>query len=153
MLQPTDKAERPNKKKRLSVYLDADVLLRLKDHAGRREQSRSMIAEAVIASFLSPDADDRREAALAKRLDRIDRTMQRLERDVGIVSEALAIFIRSWLTSTAAMPETASAAVHAKGGERYDKFLAVLGRRLAKGPRLRQEVPEDVGSSAESDSL
>lgn len=79
--------------------------------------------------------------------------MQRLERDVGIVSEALAIFIRSWLTSTAAMPETASAAVHAKGGERYDKFLAVLGRRLAKGPRLRQEVPEDVGSSAESDSL
>jgi predicted transcriptional regulator len=57
--------------------------LRLKDHAGRREQSRSMIAEAAIASFLSPDADDRREAALAKRLDRIDRTIQRLERDVG----------------------------------------------------------------------
>lgn len=146
MSQATDKAGRPDKKKRLSVYLDPDVSLRLKDHAGRREQSCSMIAEAAIASFLSPDADDRREGALAKRLDRIDRTMQRLERDVGIANEALAIFIRSWLTSTAAVPDTAFAAAHAKGGERYDKFLAALGRRLAKGPRLRQEVPEDVRS-------
>jgi hypothetical protein len=119
--------------------------LRLKDHAGRREQSRSMIAEAAIASFLSPDADDRREAALAKRLDRIDRTIQRLERDVGIANEAFAIFIRFWLTSTAPLPESVQAAAHVKGGERYDKFLEALGRRLAKGPWLRQELSEDGG--------
>lgn len=143
MSHSTDKAERPNRKERLSVYLDADVSLRLKDHAGRREQSCSMIAEAAIASFLSPDADDRREAALAKRLDRIDRTIRRLERDIGIANEALAIFIRAWLTSTASLPETVQAAAHAKGGERYDKFLEALGRRLAKGPKLRQEVSED----------
>ncbi|HVX37304.1 MAG TPA: CopG family transcriptional regulator, partial [Hyphomicrobium sp.] len=102
-------------------------------------------AEAAIASLLSPDAEERREAALTKRLDRIDRTVQRLERDIGITNEALAIFIRAWLTSTASLPETAQAAAHAKGGERYDKFLEVLGRRLAKGPRFRQEVPEEVG--------
>ena len=145
MSQSTDKAERSHKKERLSVYLDADVSLRLKDHAGRREQSRSMIAEAAIASFLSPDADDRREAALAKRLDRIDRTIQRLERDVGIANEAFAIFIRFWLTSTAPLPESVQAAAHVKGGERYDKFLEALGRRLAKGPWLRQELSEDGG--------
>jgi hypothetical protein len=115
----------------------------LADHAGRREQSRSMIAEAAIASFLSPDADERREAALAKRLDRIDRNIQRLERDIGIANEAFAIFIRAWLTSTASLPEVAQASARAKGGERYDRFLEALGRRLANGPRLRQEVPED----------
>ncbi|MFO1110865.1 MAG: CopG family transcriptional regulator [Bradyrhizobium sp.] len=145
MSRSTDKPERSHKKERLSVYLDADVSLRLKDHAGRREQSRSMIAEAAIASFLSPDADDRREAALAKRLDRIDRTIQRLERDVGIANEAFAIFIRFWLTSTAPLPESVQAAAHVKGGERYDKFLEALGRRLAKGPWLRQELSEDGG--------
>lgn len=116
----------------------------LADFADRREQSRSIIAEAAIASFLSPDVDERREAAIVKRLDRIDRDVQRLERDVGIGNEALAIFIRSWLISTASLPEAAQAAVRAKGGERYDKFLEALGRRLAKGPRLRQEVPEDI---------
>jgi hypothetical protein len=68
----------------------------------------------------------------AKRLDRIDRTIQRLERDVGIANEAFAIFIRFWLTSTAPLPESVQAAAHVKGGERYDKFLEALGRRLAK---------------------
>lgn len=139
--------ERPDRKKRLSVYLDPDLDRQLADFAGRRAQSRSLIAEAAIASFLSPDADDRREAAIAKRLDRIDRNVQRLERDLGIINEAFAIFIRSWLTSTALLPETAQVAAHAKGGERYDKFLEVLGRRLTRGPRLRQEVPEDFESA------
>lgn len=135
---------RPEKKQRLSVYLDPDLKRRLADFAERRGQSDSLIAEAAIASFLSPDADERKEAAIGKRLDRIDRNIQRLERDVGIANEAFALFIRFWLNSTASLPETAQAAARAKGGERYDKFLEALGRRLANGPRLRQEVPEDV---------
>jgi predicted transcriptional regulator len=143
--------ERPDKKKILSVYLDPDVMQMLADFAGRRGQSRSIIAEAAIASFLSPDADERLEATITKRLDRIDRNLQRLERDIGIVNEAFAIFIRSWLTATASVPETAQAAARAKGGERYDKFLEVLGRRLAKGPRLRQEVPEDISAVDRTD--
>jgi predicted transcriptional regulator len=143
--------ERPDKKKALSVYLDPDVMRMLADFAGRRGQSRSIIAEAAIASFLSPDADERQEAAITKRLDRIDRNLQRLERDIGIVNEAFAIFIRSWLTATPSVPETAQAAARAKGGERYDKFLEVLGRRLAKGPRLRQEVPEDISAADRTD--
>lgn len=133
----------PDKKQRLSVYLDPDLKRRLADFAERRSQSDSLVAEAAIASFLSPDADERKEAAIGKRLDRIDRNIQRLERDVGIVNEAFALFVRFWLTSTAPLPESAQAAAHAKGGERYDKFLDALGRRLANGPRLGQEVPED----------
>jgi|GEM_PF-4300315 len=85
------------KKQRLSVYLDPDLKRRLADFADRQEQSASLIAEAAIASFLSPDADERKEAAIVKRLNRIDRCVQRLERDLGITSEALALFIRSCL--------------------------------------------------------
>ncbi len=139
---------RLDKKKRLSVYLDPELMRLLADFADRREQSRSLIAEAAIASFLSPDADERREAAIAKRLDRLNRNIQRLERDIGIANEAFAIFIRSWLTATATLPETVQASARAKGGERYDRFLEALGRRLAKGPKLRQEVPEDTKPEA-----
>jgi predicted transcriptional regulator len=60
------------KKHRLSVYLDADIMRALADYAARRDQSRSLIAEAAIASFLSPDAAERQEAATTKRLDQID---------------------------------------------------------------------------------
>ncbi|WP_454618591.1 CopG family transcriptional regulator [Bradyrhizobium cenepequi] len=144
MREPADGKERPDKKKCLSVYLDPDLMRLLADFADRRGKSRSLVAEAALASFLSPDADQQKEAALVKRLDRIDRSLQRLERDVGILNEAFAIFIRSWLASTPPLPEAAQAAARAQGGERYDRFLEALGRRLAQGPRLRQEISEDV---------
>lgn len=132
------------KKQRLSVYVDPDVMKILADYAARRDQSRSLIAEAAIASFLSPDAADRQEAATTKRLDQLDRRMTRMERDLGISVETLAVFVRFWLTTNPPLPEPAQAAARAKAGERYDAFVVALGRRLAKGPKLRQEISEDV---------
>lgn len=134
------------KKTQISVYLDPDVMTMLADYAARRNQAQSLVAEAAIASFLSPDAADRREAAFAKRLDQLDRRLARTERDVGIGIESLAVFIRFWLATTPALPEPAAQAARAKASERYDAFVTALGRRLAKGPKLRQEIPEDVTS-------
>ena len=120
------------KKTQISVYIDPDIMTMLADYAARREQSQSMIAEAAIA----------------KRLDQLDRRMNRLERDIGISVETLAIFVRFWLATTPALPEPAAQAARAKAGERYEAFITALGRRLAKGPKLRQEVSEDVSGSA-----
>lgn len=131
------------KKLRLSVYLDPDLLRSLAEFAARRDQSRSLVAEAAIASFLSPDSDERREAVIARRLDGIDRRMQRLERDTGIAIETMALFVRFWLGSTPPLPDAIQAATRAKAGERYDSFLDALGRRLTKGPKLRQEISEE----------
>ncbi|MEY9181197.1 putative transcriptional regulator [Bradyrhizobium sp. USDA 326] len=134
----------PKKKVQMSVYLDPDVMKALSAYAARREQSQSLIAEAAIASFLSPDSDERREAAIAKRLDQIDRRIARLERDVGIAVETIALFIRFWLTTTPPLPEPTAKAARAQAGARYDNFVAALGRRLNQGPKLRQEIPNDV---------
>jgi predicted transcriptional regulator len=131
------------KKARISVYLEPDLMRALADYAARCDQSRSFVAEAAVASFLSPDVDERREAVMAKRLDGLDRRMQRLERDLGIAVEMMAVFIRFWLASTPQLPDAAQAATRAKAGERYDSFLDALGRRLAKGPKLRQEIAEE----------
>lgn len=127
----------------LSVYLEPDLKDALEAYADRRGQSRSLIAEAAIASFLSPDADEQREAAIAKRLDRLDRRMTRLERDVGIGVEMIAMFVRFWLSNTPPPPEAERAAMRRQGGDRYDAFIDALGRRLAKGPKVRQEISED----------
>ncbi|WP_309545843.1 CopG family transcriptional regulator [Paracoccus thiocyanatus] len=67
--------EHADKKKRLSVYLDPELMLLLADYADRRGKSRSLVAEAAIASFLTPDAEERQEAAMTRRLDRIDRSI------------------------------------------------------------------------------
>jgi hypothetical protein len=137
-------------KERLSVYLDPPVMRALIDYADRRGRSKSLVAEAAIASFLSPDAAERQEATFARRLDRLSRQIERLERDVGISVEALALFVRFWLTTTPALPEQAQAAARAKGTERYDAFVEALGRRLSKGPTLLREVSLDVAASGDS---
>src|SRR5262249_23946483 len=84
----------PLMKERLSVYLDPHERRSLIVYADRRGKSKSLVAEAAIASFLSPDAAERQEATLARRLDRLAQPMERLERDVGITVETLALFVR-----------------------------------------------------------
>ena len=81
-------------KARLSVYLDPDMMAQLAELADRKRQPKSLIAEAAIMSFLTPDDADRREAVVTRRLDLLTRQEERLERDLSVVAETLALFIR-----------------------------------------------------------
>ena len=136
-------------KTRLSAYLDPELMESLAAYADRRGRSRSLIAEAAIASFLSPDADEAREAAITTRLDQLDRRMNRIERDTDITVEMIAMFVRFWLANAPPPPESERALLSKQGGDRYDAFMASLGRRLAKGPTVRQEIAEDVEGTNE----
>lgn len=66
---------------------------RLADYAARKRVSQAAVVEAAVASHLSPDGADRLEAALARRLDRMARQIERLERHVKISQEAVALFV------------------------------------------------------------
>ena len=140
------------KKAQLSIYLDPEIFASLEAYAKDRAKAKSLVAEAAIASFLSPDDSDRREAAIAKRLDRIVRVLERLERNDGIALETIGLFIRFWLTSTPALPEHSSPAARAKGAERYDRFVEALGRRLSSGSSILKEVSiesSEIGNAAQ----
>lgn len=129
---------------RMNVYFPPELLKQISDLADRKKLSRSAIVEAAVASFLSPDGADKREAAFTRRLDRLSRQMHRLERDVGLTAETLALFIRFWLTITPPLPNDAQAAAQAKGRERFEGFVEALGRRLQKGQSFLREIPEDI---------
>jgi hypothetical protein len=107
--------------------------------------------EAAVASFLSPDGADKREAAFARRLDRLSRQVQRMERDLGVTAETLALFVRFWLTITPPLPNDAQATAQIKGRERYEGFIETLGRRLQKGQSFLKEIPDDVGGTMPAD--
>jgi predicted transcriptional regulator len=121
-------------KEQFTVYLERGMMKALTEYAERRGKPKSLVAEAAIASFLSPNASERQEATLARRLDRITRQMDKLERDVGISVETIALFVRFWLMAAPSLPEQTQAAARAKGAARYEGFMQALGRRLAKGP-------------------
>ena len=125
---------------RHTIRLPPDLAIRLADYAARKRVSQAAVVEAAVASHLSPDGADRLEAALARRLDHIARQIERLERHIKISSEAVALFVRFWLTSTPPSPDTGQIGAQAKGRERYEGFVAALGRRIARGQSLADEI-------------
>jgi hypothetical protein len=46
----------------------ADLMEQLDEHAARKKVSKSAIVETAVASFLSPDGVERREAAFVRHL-------------------------------------------------------------------------------------
>jgi hypothetical protein len=141
----------------MNVYLPPELLQQVADLAARKKLSQSAIMEAAVASFLSPDGADRLEAAFSRRLDRLTRQIQRLERNTGVTMEMLALFVRFLVTITPPLPPDAQAAAQAKGQQRYEGFVETLGRRLQKGQSFLNEIPEDIDKrpshSARDDEL
>ena len=124
--------------------LPPDLARQLADYAMRKHVPQALIVETALASFLSPDGSERLEGALGRRLDRLTRQVERLERHVTISNEALALFVRFWLTATPPLPDAAQAPAQAKGRERYEGYVEALGRRLAKGRTLVDEISQDI---------
>jgi len=127
--------------------LPADLTSQLDDYAARKRVSKAIVVETALSSFLSPDGADRLEAALSRRLDRLVRQMERLERHAAITNETLALFVRFWLTHTPPLPDTVQAAAQAKGAERYEGFVEALGRRLARSRTFSEEVASSIAAS------
>jgi hypothetical protein len=114
---------------------------------------QALIVETALASFLSPDDPERMETAPGRRLDRLNRQVERLERHITISNEALALFVRFWLTATPPLPDTAQPAAQTKGRERYEGFVEALGRRLARGQTLAHEISLDIDPAQASPTV
>ncbi|MBY4893512.1 CopG family transcriptional regulator [Rhodobacteraceae bacterium N5(2021)] len=133
---------------RLNVYFDPDLFDQLEATATSRRVPMTHIVEAALASFLTPDEADQREAALVRRLDRMMRAIERFERDQEITGEALALFIRFWLSAIPPVQDDLREAAMAQGKERYTGFVENLARRLAKGSTLAKELSRNVKGDA-----
>ena len=82
--------------------------------------------------------------AIAKRLDRLTRQFERLERDQNIEIETLALFIRYFLTVSTPVPEAHQDAARSLGKARFEQFVEQLGRHLLRGRSLVRDVVEEL---------
>lgn len=123
-------------KSKHTFRLSPEVARQLAEYAIRKRASQAEIVEAALVSFLSPDGSERMEAAFSRRIDRVVRQLEQLNRSVEIGNEALALFVRIWLTANPPLPDGAKASAQAQGKERYDGFVQALARRLDTNERL-----------------
>jgi predicted transcriptional regulator len=130
---------------RLNIFIEPEHAKRLDQVAAHKGVSKSAVIAAALASFLSPDGEDQREAAISKRLDRLSRQFDRLERDQNVLIETVALYIRYFLTVSIPVPEGQQEAARAQGKARYMQFIEQLARHVQRGRSLVREVYEDIG--------
>lgn len=131
--------------------LDAEIARLLAERAALRRVAKTEVVEAALASLLSPDHEEKIEAILTRRLDRMSRQLDRLFWHVELSNEAFALFVRFWLTNNPPLPDAAMRAAQASGLRRYKAFVETLARRMETGPKLRDELSEERPSTTGAD--
>ena len=81
---------------------------------------------------------------MAKRLDRLSRQFEKLERDQNILIETVALYVRYYLTVSTPLPEAHQEAARAQGRARFEQFVEQLGRHILRGRSLVREVYEEL---------
>jgi hypothetical protein len=135
---------------RLNLFIEREHARRLDELAAMKGISKSSIVAAALASWLSPDSGDQREAATARRLDRLSRQFEKLERDQGILIETVALYVRYFLTVNTPVPEARQEAARAQGKARYTQFIEQLGRHLMRGQSLIKDLHEEISPDADN---
>ena len=119
---------------------DAKRLMRLASTTGL---SNSELVGAALATL---EGVGKVDAATAYRLDHLTRQLECLERDQTILIEMLALFIRDYLSGTAADPEPQQEAARALGRVRFEHFIEQLVRHFQKGNSFIRDVEEGFAS-------
>ena len=107
-------------KPRLNVHVADELFDKVEIAAKRPGVTKAAVVEAALMGFFSKEFDDQRDGALIRRLDRMTRQYDRLERNLGITTETLALFIRFFLTVTPPLPNADQEAARALGKERFE---------------------------------
>lgn len=115
---------------------DAKRLMRLASTTGL---SNSELVGAALATL---EGVGKVDAATAYRLDHLTRQLECLERDQTILIEMLALFIRDYLSGTAADPEPQQEGARALGRVRFEHFIEQLVRHFQKGNSFIRDVEE-----------
>jgi hypothetical protein len=144
--QPTHRPKPLPPKKRYSVLLSQELAERFERVAGLRHGSKSAIVEEALDRRLYPEKYPLIGDALLRRLDEQSRTIATLKRDTVIVAEMLSLFVRYFLTITPPLGEREQQPARALGKQRFQVFVAQIGRRLASDRRLVSEVLESIAA-------
>jgi hypothetical protein len=118
---------------RLTVYLTNPVADRLELASVRKRSSKSALVNEALDRMLNAQRDETHEAGMARRLDRMAKQFASYERNQSVLLESLAMFIRYYLTLTAPTPKAEQDAARIIGNQRFEAFVAQVGKRVAGG--------------------
>ena len=107
--------------------LPAELGDRLRDVARGRGASQGSVIQEALARYLDTSKDDQ---VIIRRLDRLYRSVARLQRDMNVVAEALTVYVQVWLAHTPRLRAVSRRAIQATEAE-------IVANPRARSARLR----------------
>ena len=134
-------------KKRYTLYLSRPLARKFENVARQRQGAKSALFEEAMRANLEPEPQPGLEESLTRRLNEVSKAAKTTQRDVAIVTETLALFVRYFLTITPPLPQSEQEPARLLGRERFQVFVAQVGRRLATDQGLVSEVLETIAAN------
>jgi predicted DNA-binding protein len=134
-------------KKRYSILLSDEIAERFERVARRRNGAKSAIIEEMLDRRLNPERYPLIDEGILRRLDELSRSFAAIKRDVAIATEMVSLFVRYYLTITPPLATSEQPAAHALGRQRFQVFVAQIGRRIASDRRLLSDVMESIAQN------
>jgi MFS family permease len=148
-VQATHVGVRPRKRKtsarrKITVRLSEGVCGRLDVATDRPGVGKSMFVEAALEHFLNPAPSV--ETLVHERFDQMHARFDRLERDMRMMAETVALHARYQLAVTPPVPQERQRDAILLGDERFKVLAEQVDRRVRQHRPLMQETIERLNS-------
>src|SRR5579859_5299145 len=136
---------------RLLPYVEPELAQRLNKFCAASDATESAVVGAAIRQYLDGTSD---ATLLLRRLDRLGRALDRDHRDIELLSEAFAVFVRVWFAHTPTVPEDGKKLARTTAESSYRQFVEHVIEQFSGGRRFLDDLPrESIASDAELNAI
>ena len=122
-----------------------ELAVRLRGYRALTSASESAVVEAALRKHLDLDSDAER---ILRRFDRLTRKVARLQREVEVNAEFMAVWAQMWLATTPVLPASEKDQGRQAAAKRYEEMTAYVIKRLNGPKRLLTDI---LGQYTEDD--
>jgi hypothetical protein len=126
---------------RVWTRLSASLRQRVSGYCAASGIAERTVFEAALGQYIDGTRD---LALLMRRLDRLGRAVERVHRDLDVLSVAFGTFVRLWIAHTPAVSAEAVATTRATAEDRYQTFLELVAEQFDGGQRLIDQLPREA---------
>ena len=119
---------------RQNLYIDREIGNALDAMAAGHAGNKSRLVNDALRTWLRHHGASEAEAALRMRLNELSKELAAARRDIDIMVESLALFIRYQLMVTPPLGDKDEVG-RAQGRQRFEAFISQVARQLATGKR------------------
>ena len=134
----SSRKRKPSVTRKVTIRLTENLHYQLETATERPGVGKSMVVEAALERFLTPEAPV--EELVRDRFDEMGARFDRLEHDLRMLAETVALHARYHLSIMPPLPLTEQREACVRGDERFRVLAEQVNRRVRMGQPLMQET-------------